>query len=209
MKVSAVSLVVWLALTGAAHAQPASSADTGYAEFFAQSSFGNVTSQAYGGEVGFTVSPALQIFGEFGWIRNTVPDSVGANAQIIASGIAAVAGSTTYQVKQPVTFGVGGVKYRVSMPESRVSPYVMAGAGVGSVKRETTFTTTGDVSQYATIGTDLNGTETKFMLSLGGGVDVPVGSAVVFDVQYRYGRIFTSDSGLNVNRVGLGLGFRF
>ena len=210
IKTSGAALV-WAALAGTAHAQSAAAGpDTGYAEFFGQSSFGNVTSQAYGGEVGFTIKPQLQVFGEVGWVRNTAPASLGANAQIIASGIAAVAGSTTYQAKQPLTFGVGGVKYRVPIEGSRIMPYVLGGVGFGTVKRDVTFTTSsGDASQYATIGTDLSGSETKFMLSLGGGVDIPIGSAVLLDVQYRFGHVYTSDGGLNVNRAGAGLGFRF
>jgi opacity protein-like surface antigen len=215
MRGSIAAVLVWMALTGAAHAQSAASAasggpDTGYAEFFAQSSFGNVTSQSYGGELGFTVKPALQIFVEFGWVRNTASDLLSANAQKIASGITAAAGNASYQVKQPVTFGVGGVKYRVTLENSRVAPYVLAGGGVGAVKRDVTFSTTaGDVNQYATIGSDLSGTETKAMISIGGGVDVAMGRTILLDVQYRYGRVFTSDEGLNINRVGAGLGFRF
>ena len=79
-----------------------------------------------------------------------------------------------------MTFGVGGVKYRVPLENSRVAPYVLAGGGVGAVKRDVTFSTTaGDVNQYATIGTDLSGTETKAMISIGGGVDVAMGQTIV------------------------------
>ena len=212
MKLATTVIFAWVALAGTAAAQSAAIAasETGYAEFFAQSAFGNVTSQAYGGEAGYTINPQLQVFGEFGWVRDTAPASLAANAQTIASGIAAAAGNTTYSAKQPVTFGVGGVKFLVPVENSRVRPYVLAGGGVGAVKRDVTFTTpSGDSSQYATLGTDLSGTETAFMLSFGGGVGIPVGSALIFDVQYRYGRVFTSNEGLNINRAGLGIGVRF
>src|SRR5262245_41302468 len=134
----AIAVLVWTALAGAASAQSATSArsttsttspDTGYAEFFAQSAFGNVTSQAYGGEVGFWVMPSLQVFGEFGWVRNTAGDALSANAQTIAAGISAAAGNVSYQVRQPVTFGAGGVKYIVPVEQSRIAPYVLAGFG--------------------------------------------------------------------------------
>jgi opacity protein-like surface antigen len=206
------AVLVWMALAGAASAQtPLTLADeTGYVEFFAQSSFSNVTSQAYGGEAGYVLNPAVQIFGEFVWVRNTAPDSLSANAQTIAAGISAAAGNASYQVRQPATFGVGGVKYVVPTEQSRVRPYVLAGLGVAAVKRDVTFSTTaGDVSQFATIGTDLSGTETKAMVSFGGGVGVPVGRMMIIDVQYRYGHVFTSDEGLNINRLGVGLGVRF
>jgi opacity protein-like surface antigen len=216
-RILSIAFLAWVALAGAASAQSAKTStttsgapDTGYAEFFAQSAFGNVTSQAYGGEVGFFVMPALQVFGEFGWVRNTAGDTLSANAQTIASGIAAAAGNVSYQVRQPVTFGAGGVKYIVPVEQKRVSPYVLAGLGVAAVKRDVTFTTTaGDVNQFATLGTDLSGTETKAMISFGGGVGVPVGRVMIIDVQYRYGHVFTSDEGLNINRLGVGLGVRF
>jgi opacity protein-like surface antigen len=209
-----VAVVVWMSLAGAAHAQttakPSSTTETGYAEFFAQSAFGNVTSQAYGAEAGFWVMPSLQVFGEFGWVRNTASDALAASAQTIAAGISAAAGNATYEVRQPVTFGAGGVKYIVPVEQSRMLPYVLAGFGVAAVKKDVTFSTTaGDVSQFATIGTDLSGTETKPMISLGAGVGFPIGNVIIIDVQYRYGHVFTSDQGLNINRVGAGLGVRF
>jgi opacity protein-like surface antigen len=206
------AVIVWMALAGVAQAQTTatSAQETGYAEFFAQSSWGNVTSQAYGGEAGYVISPALQVFAEIGWVRNTAPDSLGASAQTIASGIAAAAGNANYEVRQPVTFGAGGVKYIVPMEPSRVRPYVLAGLGIAAVKRDVTFSTTaGDVTQFATIGTDLSGTETRAMISLGAGVGIPVGEVMIFDVQYRYGHVFTSDQGLNINRLGVGIGVRF
>ena len=45
-------------------------ADHGYVEGVIQSAFGNVTSQSYGAEVGFTVRPNLQVFGEVGRVRD-------------------------------------------------------------------------------------------------------------------------------------------
>jgi hypothetical protein len=32
---------------------------------------------------------------------------------------------------------------------------------------------------------------------------------LIVDLQYRYGRVFTSGGGLNVHRAGIGLGVRF
>jgi opacity protein-like surface antigen len=210
MKLATTVIFAWAVLAGTARAQSSAAPDTGYAEFFAQSAFGNVTSQAYGGEAGYTINPQLQVFGEFGWVRDTAPSSLAANAQKIATGIAAAAGTTNYSAKQPVTFGVGGVKFRLPLENSRVAPYVLAGGGIGAVKRDVTFTTaSGDASQYATLGSDLSGTESAFMLSLGGGVGIPLGSVVLVDVQYRYGRVFTANEGLSINRAGVGLGVRF
>ena len=47
------------------------------------------------------------------------------------------------------------------------------------------------------------------MLSVGGGVGLAIWPRVMLDLQYRYGRVFTSDGGLNANRAGVGIGVRF
>jgi hypothetical protein len=31
----------------------------------------------------------------------------------------------------------------------------------------------------------------------------------MLDLQYRFGRVFTADDGINVNRAGAGIGIRF
>lgn len=202
-----------LALSAPAFAQtPGASAATspqkGYAEVVAQSAFGNVTSQSFGGEVGFNLQPEVQVFVDAGIVRDAAPTSLGVDAQRIAVGIANVAGSSDFHVKEPVTFGVVGVKYLVPTG-NKYSPYVMAGGGFAQVKRDVTFTTSGgDLTQFVTLGSDLSGTETKGMVSAGIGIQVPFGSALVVDLQYRYGRVFTSD-GLNINRAGIGVGIRF
>jgi len=47
------------------------------------------------------------------------------------------------------------------------------------------------------------------MISVGAGVGWLIGRALVIDLQYRYGRVFTSGDGLNLNRAGVGVGVRF
>lgn len=213
MKVSIFALMASFALAGAARAQSPvqpTAPSRGYAVAVAQSAFGNVTSQSFGGELGVAVWRGLDVFVDAGLIRDAAPAPLGANAQKVAGAIASVAGSAEFHVKQPVTFGVAGVKFVVPMTGSRLEPYVLVGGGIARVKRDVTFTTAaGDVSQYVTVGTDLSGSETKPMLSVGGGVGVPVWHALVIDLQYRYGRVFTSDAGLNVSRAGVGIGVRF
>lgn len=211
IRISVTAVLASLAAGGVAHAQagPASGPTKGYVEAVAQSAFGNVTSQSFGGELGVTVRPQIQVFAEGGVVRDASPASLGTRAQSVAVGIAAVAGSADFHVKQPVTFGIGGLKYIIPTA-SRVQPYVLAGGGAARVKRDVTFSTpAGSVTQFATIGTDLSGSETKGMASIGAGVAVPVWNALVVDLQYRYGRVFTSGEGLNINRAGVGVGIRF
>ncbi len=215
MKMSIAALLVWTGFAPAAHAQSAggtapAAPTRGYAEVVAQSAFGNVTSQSFGGEVGFAIRPGIQVFVDAGMIRDAAPATLGSSAQTIAAGIAAAAGSADFRVRQPVTFGVAGVKYLVTSSGTRAEPYVLVGGGVASVKRDVTFSTpAGNVNQFVTLGSDLSGSETKGMLSIGAGVGVPVWHSVMIDLQYRYGRIFTSGGGLSANRAGIGIGVRF
>jgi opacity protein-like surface antigen len=205
------AVLVWTALGGVAFAQSPTAADDakGYVEFVAQSAFGNVTSQSFGGEIGFAVKRGLQVFVEGGYIRDTTPASLSTAAQSIAAGISAQAGGGGYSVKQPVTFGVGGLKYLFPVDQSTFAPYVMAGGGAARVEKNVSFSVaTGQVADYVTLGSDLAGTETKGMISLGIGVDWAIGKAFMIDLNYRYGRVFTSE-GLNINRVGAGVGVRF
>jgi opacity protein-like surface antigen len=202
-----------------AAAQPAGrsapAADRGYIEAVAQSAFGNVTSQSFGGEAGYGLRPDLQIFVEGGVVRDTAPAALGAAAGQIAGYLAQAQSNVGYRVKQPATFGVAGVRYLIPVSTPRAQPYVLGGFGVAQVKHDVTFTIAGsDVTatlpQYGvTLGSDLSGSSTRPMLSLGGGVAVPVWQQIVLDLQFRYGRIFTEDAGTNVGRAGIGLGFRF
>ena len=79
---AALAIALMLAAAGAAHAQtpaaPAPAApDRGYAEVIAESAFGNVTTQAFAGEIGVTVKPAIQVFGSFGVIRDVSTAEIG------------------------------------------------------------------------------------------------------------------------------------
>jgi opacity protein-like surface antigen len=209
---------VWIAFSGVAYAQSAApSPSKGYVEVVAQSALGNVTSQSFGAEFGVTVVPNIQVFVEAGMIHNIATADISASAQQIAGALSQVQTNVGYTVKQPVTFGAAGVKYLVPATGS-VQPYMIAGIGMAKVSQNVAFTVGGtDVTsslsqpQYGSIalGSDLTGSFTKPMFTLGGGVALSVWQQVVVDLQYRYGRILAEDGGINVSRAGIGLGIRF
>jgi opacity protein-like surface antigen len=211
---SCVMLTVgMLAVSGVAHAQ--SAAGKGYVEGVAQSAFGNVTSQSYGAEGGFALTPGLWIFIEGGLTRNVATAAMGTAAQQIAAFLTeAQPAAVAFQVKEPVTFAAAGLKYEMNL-NGRAQPYVMVGGGMARVKQDATFSVggtdvTGNLQQYfVVLGTDLSGTSTKPILTLGAGVAWPAWKRLLLDLQYRYGRIFADDQGITVNRAGLGVGVRF
>ena len=218
MKLTFVILAGALALVGTAGtaaSQPAAPLGSSYIEGVAQSSFGSVTSQSFGAEGGFLVAPKLVVFGEFGFVRDAAPSEVGVAAQAIAGYLTAVqSASVTYSVRQPVTFGVAGIKYLIPYDE-RIQPYVLGGFGLARYTRDVSFIVGGTdvtttLSQYGvTLGSDLAGSTTSPMLSAGGGVAWTVKPPFVVDFQFRYGRIFAEDTGINLSRAGIGLGIRF
>ncbi len=140
---SIVAFVVsTLALGGVASAQAPSAMEKGYAEVVAQSAFGNVTSQSFGGEVGVTVHGDVQIFAEGGRVRDVSTSDIGASAQSIALILAQTSSGITFSVKEPAAFGLAGVRYLIPT-NSTLQPYVLAGGGVARVTRDVRFAVNG------------------------------------------------------------------
>jgi opacity protein-like surface antigen len=219
MKSLLVLVVSVIVLSGIAEAQTtagrAGSQDTAYVEASDQSAFGNVTSQSYGVEAWYTITTGLQVFVEAGRIRDVATSDLGVNAQTIAGAlIQSQSNAVSYTVKEPVSFGVAGLKYLIPVP-SHLAPYVMGGFGVARYTKDVRFLVggtdvTGNLAQYGVVlGSDLSGNFTRPMLSLGLGVAWPVWERLILDFQYRYGRIFADNQGINVSRIGIGVGIRF
>ncbi len=214
MKSLPAFVAVAFLLGGVADAQTKSTESLGYLEGVGQSAFGNVTSQSFGGEVGVTVLPAVQVFLEAGKVMDAATSDLGPNAQLIAGFLSLTQSGVTYQVREPVTFGVAGVRYLIPW-SSRVQPYVLGGAGVAKVSKNVSFTVGGNnananLGSYGVVlGSDLSGSLTKPLVSFGGGVVWPAWERLIVDFQYRYGRVLISGQGINLNRAGLGLGVRF
>jgi len=211
-----------IVLSGVADAQtrttaapPSPAVEKGYVEGVAQSAFGNVTTQSYGVELGATVRPDLQVFAEFGKIKDVADTTFTGGASTIASALSRLQPAAVgFSARRPVIFVAGGVKYR---PPTmlKVQPYVLGGFGFATVKNDVAFTLGGAetsaaaLTQYVTFGSDLSGQSTKPLLTLGAGVTVPIWQTLVLDFQYRFGRIFADEQGITVNRAGVGFGVRF
>jgi opacity protein-like surface antigen len=192
---------------------PAPAADRGYVMGVADSSFGNVTSQSFGAEIGVTVRPEIQVFGSFGNVRDVSTSEISAGAATVAGALAQLQpGAVTYSVKEPVTFFMGGVRYRIQV-KAPVQPYVNGGMGVASVSKNVTFSIGGveassAISQLVTLGSDISGDESAVMFSVGGGVVWPAWRQLILDLHFNYGRV-SADTPISIGRAGLGVGVRF
>jgi hypothetical protein len=115
------------------------------------------------------------VFVEGGGIRDVATPETGAAAQSIAGSLSQTQSNVTYTVRQPVTFGVGGVKFEVPT-SSVVRPYVLGGFGIANVRQDVSFAVGGtDVTSSlqrqfgVTLGTDLSGSFTKPIVVVVGG----------------------------------------
>ena len=212
MKLIVASLVGMMTLSGAAYAQ--SSDSTGFIEGVAQSAFGNVTSQSFGIEGGISIAPKIEIVVDLGMVRDSSPKALGTAAQLVAGGLTNVqSSSVTYSVKQPIGFGMIGVRYTIPRSD-KLHPYIEVTGGLARVKRDVRFTiggtdVTDTLSKYgAVLGSDLAGSESKMVFGGGAGVVYDITPSFIFDAGYRFNRI-ASDPATTVNRVGAGIGYRF
>jgi opacity protein-like surface antigen len=214
MRLFVIVMIGTLATAGIARAQSADPGK-GYFEGVAQSAFGAVTSQSYGAEFGFTVAPRMQIFVEAGQIRNAATKAFDAAAQQVAAFLSEDQSGVTFRARKPITFGVAGLRFLIPVASRSLTPYLAVGGGVARVKQDVSFAVNGgDVTATlpqlgVVLGSDLSGTETVGMGTAGLGVAWSPWQALVIDFQYRYGRVFASDAGINVNRAGVGIGVRF
>jgi opacity protein-like surface antigen len=213
---SVVAVIVALVALGGgvARAQSGSPAGAGYLEFDAQATSANVTSQFFGAEGGATLGYKVQVYGEVGRVRDASTKELGAAAQIVAAYLAQTQPNVASHVKEPITFGLIGVRYPL-FERAKFVPYVSFGVGAAKLSRKVNFTIAGsdvtsNLSQYGvTVGTDLTLEETKAMVGFGLGVVYNVWNHLIVDLQYRYGHVNASGNAININRGGVGIGVGF
>jgi opacity protein-like surface antigen len=188
-------------------ASSAAAQDRGFVQGFGGlqlDTFGGTTAgsnTSFGGVVGASLTPNIQVVGEGGRIGNVVPS--GTNALLAFS---------------PIGFGVsawygqGGVRFTGS--SLAIRPYAEAAAGIARLSSNL-----GGLDGRGGVLADLALRfldRTEPIATVGGGVTIG-GGAFVADLGYRYRRVFSSSwmdvlglgDSLHSNEVRLGLGVRF
>jgi opacity protein-like surface antigen len=202
---------------GTAHAQTAGTTglDRGYVELAFGATFGHKSASSIGGEAGYTLTDALQLFLEGGRMGNVATTEVDARALIIANAI----GASASTAQRAAYFDIGA-RYRLS-EHGRWRPYALLGVGAAGVKTTTNFSiggndVTSQLDQHGVqLGNDLAGSLTKAFLTVGVGANATLGKRYLVDLSYRYGRIFprtsqiADDKGINTQRLQAGIGIRF
>lgn len=170
--------------------------------------FGTVSSGAFAARAGVPLAPGVSVIFEVGRMQDVLPQELADDLDLVEELIELETGPITLNVSVPSTYGFGGVRYAKA---GRVSPFVEAGAGVGRISLS--------VDEAEVFGVDISGliedelgddtNATKFLLALGGGVNVPVGGSASLDVGYRYTRIFTEEPVINSSMVYAAMTFGF
>lgn len=201
-------MLVLFAMSAALSAVPAAaSAQSGAAEPDARMfvgalggvTFGTESGAIVGGRFGYRIARNLHLFGEVGRITEVTPKEI---ADLYEELIAIIPGdlAVEFEYRVPATFFAGGVRW--SQARGRIAPFAEAGAGVGHLTPKFDVRIAGiNFTQQVRdlIGDEIN--TTKFLLMLGGGVNVGVTPSLSVDAGYRYTRIATEDPAVNTSAV--------
>jgi len=191
------------------------------AEFSAGPTLGHKSSSFVAGEVAWRVTPKLEVFVEGGHMANVATSALEANANLIAPVIGQVGGGTGSVTSTGIKVNHidAGVKYWIDPIDPRFRPYFLFGLGAAFATTEVNFALNGTVVDPANygvqLGGDLSGTNTKTMISFGGGIAIPFANRYYIDLGYRFGGILSktsdieNDIAIKSQRIILGVGARF
>jgi opacity protein-like surface antigen len=177
---------------------------------------GHSSSTSFGGELDRQFTDALDAFVEIGHMSDITTQPVQDRATLIASAL----GGTANPIVSALYYDLG-VRYKV-MPGSSWHPYITLGFGAARVDTSTAFTIAGGGVSAAdlfniykvSLGLDLDGFVTKFLIMAGAGIQHPLGDRFFVDGSYRYGHISASgkisdDRAVSTQRVQAGFGIKF
>ena len=191
-------------ITALVSAAPAAAGENRFVQGFGGlqlGSFSETDNTAFGGVVGGSLTPNIQVIGEAGRIGNVLPSTLGLLGSFSPIGIGVSA-----------WYGEGGVRF--TSDRSTIRPYAEAAAGIARLQT--------DVAGIDDFGGIFADTAIRFLdrtepiATVGGGVTFG-GGAFLADIGYRYRRVFTSSwydalalgDTLHSSEVRVGIGIRF
>ena len=174
------------------------------------------------GEVGVRIAPHLSVFGNVGRYHDLLPADAQSSVDTTASIAAAQGLDVIGSARVPAWYSTGGVRYE--MPGNRhVTPYLSGGLGFARLTPSVQFTFSSgtfpdgstpplgfDVTPQLTTAGDFTALppSTAALVTLGGGVEIPVAHRWAVDAGYRFSRIET-DNPVNTQGAAFGVGYRF
>jgi Outer membrane protein beta-barrel domain len=198
MRTIALAMLALGMLSANAYAQEEST----YALASTGLTFGNASAVAVGAELGTNVGEHIQIYATAGHHRDVLPTSFKEPLDVLAD-----AGIT---MRAPAFLFSSGVRYLIPT-NSGVRPYVSAGGGTARLKLRASVEGLGDVTNQLVDAGYLSKDDvsfTKLLIEFGGGVAVPLGSALQLDLGYKYIKIMGEER-FGVSRLMIGFGADF
>lgn len=174
------------------------------------------------GEAGVRLAPHLLLFGNVGRFHNLQPSEVQPAVDDAVAALASIDPVTLQgESRVPAWYSTGGLRFDLPV-HSRVTPYILGGAGVARVTPTAKFSLTGGVlpdstsiagdditSQVISLGYFTQPSPTNaFLSTFGGGVAIPLARHVIVDAGYRFSHVAT-DTPVNAQGATFGLGYRF
>jgi opacity protein-like surface antigen len=217
------AVVMAVAMTIAGAGSLAAQTDRGYVTGFGGvSRTEDATTGDYLGEAGVRVAPHLMVFGDVGRFQNLQPSAVQPAVDNTTTLLSSEGVSVTSRTRVPAWYSIAGLRYDAP-GANRVSPYVLGGIGLarltpsvqfafasGTLPDGSTPTAGADItSQLVTAGDFTSpASSNALMMTLGGGVDVPMTRRWAVNAGYRFSRV-QAGTPLNANGMTFGFGYRF
>ncbi len=210
-----ISSLICVLLTLTALPAAAQQDARGYVQGIAGFATTSATDVIFGGTAAIRATGRVDVFGEFGHLRNGIWKSL--DEELTAAGdgikqqIAAQFGTNTsasFEARVPVWYGLGGARIR-GPRLGFFDTYGEAGLGFARLRPEVRLEVAGErLDAEAGRLLTLEGERSELMSAFGGGVAFRLVGPIRVETGYRYSRIH-GDQPVNVNRVHAGLGYVF
>jgi opacity protein-like surface antigen len=199
-------LVALLALPGLAQAQAAPEP-----KLFLRPTVGAVVGSGPGASFSASISlkttAKMQINGEFGSLTNILPNSVEEQVEVAAAQVAnSVNGKHSASASADAGFVQVGMRYRLR-DVSGAQTFLEVGVGVAHVTSDVdavvrgSETIQGDISDAVATPFTSATPETKPLVTLGGGIVLPINRRMAVEIGLRYQQIFTTDTAIKMFNI--------
>jgi len=172
-------------------------------------SFMSETGGIFGAGLGVRLGPHLEAIGEVGRLTNILPRRIQRELDQAARLMQPTYGPLSIDASAPAVYTFGGLRTTWTA-NTRVAFFVDGGGGVahGTSAIEARAGST-DVSSSVRAALRIKHSETRGLVTVGGGVVVPLTGRLGLDLGYRYMRIFTDDPSIDTGTMSAAVRWGF
>jgi hypothetical protein len=172
--------------------------------------FMSETATVYGAGVGFRPGGPVEIVGEMGRMTNVLPHRLQRDLDDAARAIGSLfGGPLRIDGRAPAIYGLGAVRVG-RLTASGLRLYAEAGAGATRGTSDIRAVAGSlNVSREIVTALGIKRSETAPLITLGGGLSVPVHGTIAVDLGYRFMRIFTDEPRISTANMSAALRWGF